>query len=114
LTEQLTVHVTTIDGHTVVAVSGEIDLASAPRARAAIDTVIEDGTHRLIVDLQGVEFMDSTGLNLLIVELKRLGPGSIRVVASQANILRLFEITGIDTVIPIFDTVTAAIEAASE
>jgi anti-sigma B factor antagonist len=114
LTEQLTVQLTTLEGHAVVSACGEIDMSSAPMLRAVLDTAIENGARRLVVDLQGVLFMDSTGLNLLIAELRRLGPRSICVVARQTNILRLFEITGITTVIPVFDSVTAAVAALSE
>lgn len=114
LTEQITVQVTTAAGLTIVAACGEIDIASAPVLRAAIDTVVKNGSRQLIVDLGGVTFMDSTGLNLLIGVVRELGTGSLGVVASQPNVRRVFAVSGIDTVMPVFDSVDAAVEAASK
>ncbi len=114
MTEQITVQVTTAGGRAVVAAFGEIDMASAPTLKAAIEQVIQNGTRQLIVDLEGVRFLDSSALNLLVAVRKRLGPGCLGVVASQRNVRRIFALTGIDTLIPMFYTVDAAIEAASE
>jgi anti-sigma B factor antagonist len=113
VTEQITVEVTTVGGHAVVAASGEIDMSSAPILRAAIDTMIENGTRQLIVDLGGVWFMDSTGLNLLIAVGRELGTGSLGVVTNHPNVRRVFTISGVDMLIPIFDSIDAAVEAAS-
>jgi anti-sigma B factor antagonist len=114
VTENITVRVTTTAGSTVVSVSGEIDLASAPVVRDAIKSMIENGTHRFIVDLGGVDFMDSTGLSLLIAVHTQLGPGALGVVANRANVRRVLAVTGIDTVIPVFDSLDAAVEALSK
>jgi len=112
--EQIAVQVTTAGGHPIVRASGEIDLASAPVLRAAMDTVIGDGVRQIIVDLQDVTFIDSTGLNLLIAVLKQLGPGSISVVTARPQVCRVLAISGIDTLIPIFDSVATAVEAATK
>jgi len=115
MTEQLIrVEATVVDGHPVLAVSGEIDISSAPVLRAAIDGLLADGVRQLIVDLDGVRFMDSTALNVLISVVKKLGPGSLRVVASQAHIRRIFSISGIDKVTPLFDSVADAVIAAPD
>ena len=111
MTEELTLQALTVQGHTVLAVSGEIDISTATVLRKAIDTMIQDGTHRLIVDLENVGFMDSSGLNTLISVIRRLGPGSLLVVASQHHIRRVFSLSGIDQLIPLFGSVAAAIEA---
>jgi len=114
MTEPITLQVTKVAGHAVVAVSGEIDISSVPDMRAAIDAVLTDGTRQLIVDLDGVRFMDSTGLNLLIGVVKQLGPGTLGVVANRSSIRRIFSISGIDQVIPLYESVAAAVEAASK
>ncbi len=111
MTEEVTLQVLTVHGHTVLAVSGEIDISTATVLRKAIDSVIQDGTHRLIVDLENVGFMDSSGLNTLISVIRRLGPGSLLVAASQPHIRRVFSLSGIDQLIPVFGSVAAAIEA---
>ena len=111
MTDQIAVEVTTSAGHTVVSASGEIDIASAPVLEAAIDASIGNGTRQLIVDLQNVSFLDSTALHLLVTVLKRLGPGSLGVVARRSNVRKIFALSGLDTLIPIFDTVDDAIDA---
>jgi anti-sigma B factor antagonist len=111
--EQMTVHATTAGGHQVIGAVGELDMASVPALRAAIDTAIQDGARHLVVDLQGVRFMDSTGLNLLVAVYRQLGPGSLSVVASLPSVRRVFAISGIDALIPVFDSLAAALEAAS-
>jgi anti-sigma B factor antagonist len=113
VTEQITIEVTTAGGHVVVAAAGEIDISSAPILRAAIDTVIDSGCRQLIVDLDGVWFMDSTGLNLLIAVSRELGTGSLGVVANHPTVRRVFAISGVDRLVPIFDSIDAAVEAAS-
>jgi anti-sigma B factor antagonist len=114
VTDEITVQVLTVRGHAVVAVSGEIDMSTASAVRGAIDAVIRSGTRQLIVDLEEVRFMDSSGLNTLIGVLTQLGPGSLRVVATQQRIRRVLSISGIDQMIPVFDSVASAIEAAGE
>src|SRR5437867_2307042 len=53
-------------GHAVVAVSGEVDLYTAPRLQAELAALVRDGSSRVVVDLSGVEFCDSTGMNVLL------------------------------------------------
>jgi anti-sigma B factor antagonist len=109
LTEQITVDVTAVRGRVVVSVAGEIDIATAAVVRAAIDVMIQDGTRQIVVDLQGVRFMDSTGLNLLIFVARQVGPGSLGVVASHLPV-RVCTTSGIDTVILLFDSLDAAVQ----
>jgi anti-sigma B factor antagonist len=111
--EELTLEVTEVEGHTVIAAHGEIDISSAPVLRAAVEGAIDAGVQVIIVDLDGVSFMDSSGLNTIIGVVKRLEPGALRVVCSQAHIRRIFSITGTDKVIRIFDSRQAAIAGKS-
>jgi anti-sigma B factor antagonist len=110
MTEQITFEITTTDRYAVVAVTGEIDISSAPRMRETIESVVEGGPPQLIVDLGGVEFMDSSGLNTLIAAVRHMGPESLRVVATHPHIRRIFSITGTDKVIPVFDSLDEAIQ----
>jgi anti-sigma B factor antagonist len=63
-----------------------------------------------VIELEGVEFLDSTGLGVLVGGLKRLrsNDGELSLVCTQSRILKVFEITGLTTVFPIFDSVDAA------
>jgi anti-sigma B factor antagonist len=98
-------------GSTVIAVSGEIDVYTAPRLREALVSLVEAGNYRLIVDMEGVEFLDSTGLGVLVGGLKRVRAhdGVIDLVCTQGRILRIFRITGLSRVFNIYDSVDEAL-----
>ena len=104
-----------LPGATVIVVSGEIDVHTAPELRERLSTLIERGTYRLILDMEDVEFLDSTGLGVLIGGLKRIRAhdGSIDIVCTQSRILRIFDITRLDKVFDIYDTVGDAQAARS-
>jgi anti-sigma B factor antagonist len=98
-------------GRTVVEVAGEIDIYTAPRLRETLAGLVDNGNHRLIIDLQGVEFLDSTGLGVLVGGLKRVRAhdGSIDLVCTQGRVLRIFRITGLAKVFSIYDSVKDAL-----
>jgi len=96
---------------TTVAVIGELDLATAPRVRAAVVQVLADGADRLVLDLGGVDFIDSTGLGVVLGAVRRMRAtgGTIRLVVHEPAVLRVFELTGLDRVLPIAASVDDAI-----
>lgn len=102
------------NGYSVVSVTGEIDVATAPALRSRLEGTIDaDGTELVIVDLLGVTFIDSTALSVLIEASKRsAGAGrSMRVVVAEPRILRIFEITGLTELFAIRPTRAEAVEA---
>ena len=102
------------DGVTVVHVGGEIDVYTAPVLRERLDEHISAGRDHLVVDLENVSFMDSTGLGVLVGRLKlvRVTNGSLRLVCSSERILKVFSITGLDKVFHIYGSVDDALAAA--
>lgn len=106
----LTVNSRTADPFVIIEIGGEIDVYTAPKLREAIVSAVEDGHHRLIVDVQKVDFLDSTGLGVLVGALKRVRAdgGSLDIVCTQERILKIFEITGLDKVFGLHDSVDAA------
>jgi anti-sigma B factor antagonist len=105
--------VTERDGWTVLAVRGEVDVYTAPRFRERLIELVSQGQHRIIVDLEGVDFLDSTGLGVLVGGLKRVRnhDGDLALVCTQARILKVFEITGLTKVFAIHDSVDEAVAA---
>ena len=103
-------------GRTVIAVSGEIDVYTAPRLRETLVSLVDAGNYRLIVDMEGVEFLDSTGLGVLVGGLKRVRAhdGEIDLVCTQGRILRIFRITGLSRVFNIFDSVEEALASGAK
>ena len=97
----------------VLQVSGEVDVYTAPMLREQMRELAAKGAVHLIVDLSGVNFLDSTGLGALVGGLKRLreASGSLALVVGTARILRIFEITGLTKALAARDSVTDAITA---
>ncbi len=97
------------DGWDVLAVTGEIDLATAPQFEREVSEYIREGC-RLCLDLSGVSFMDSTGLRVLIGALKGVeeNDGSLRVVAGDGPVAKLLTITGLDERLDLYPSVAAA------
>lgn len=103
------------DGVPVVSVRGEVDFGSAPRLREVLVSKAMAGYHHVVVDLRGVDFLDSTGLGVLVGALKRfrsLG-GDLHLVISTSRVRSVFELTGLTTAFSIHDTVGGALEAAT-
>jgi anti-sigma B factor antagonist len=105
------VQVTTLGRWTVVAIAGELDVQSAPRVRAEIIDLVRDGACDLVLDLDEVTFIDSTGLGVLIGTLKRVRSmgGDLRVVATCDPTLRLLRLTGLHRVLAPYETAADAV-----
>jgi anti-sigma B factor antagonist len=103
--------VTERNGYSVLAVHGEVDVYTAPRFRERLIELASAGKLRVVVDLEGVDFLDSTGLGVLVGGLKRLrsNDGDLSLVCTQSRILKVFEVTGLTKVFEIFESVDAAV-----
>ena len=101
------------DGIEVVDVGGEIDIYTAPRLRELLIDLVSKGSYQLVVNMDEVEFVDSTGLGVLVGGLKRVRAhdGSLDLVCTRERILRIFRITGLTKVFGIHQTVDQAIAA---
>jgi len=101
------------DGWAVLAVTGEVDVATAPRLREQLIDLVNEGQHRIVVDLEKVEFLDSTGLGVLVGALKRVRThdGELALVCTESRILKVFEITGLTKVFPMHRSVDEAVAA---
>ncbi len=90
----------------VVEVAGELDLHSAPQLRAEVGRALENNVPRIVIDLAGVTFLDSTGVGVLVGALKRAraATGALNFCGAQPRVRRVFEITGLLGALPLFDT----------
>ena len=106
----LTLATNEVDGATIIAVGGEIDVYTAPKLRDKITELVSDGVYDIIVDMEAVEFLDSTGLGVLVGGLKkvRAHDGSLDLVCTQERLLKIFRITGLAKVFVIHDSVGLA------
>ncbi len=99
-------------GITVVVPNGRLDVAGAPTLMAAIgDVVKDDGTPRLVIDLEGVSFVDSTGLGSVVAAMKlvRGSKGDIRLAAPNQQVRVVLELTTLDRVFAYYPTVEDAL-----
>ena len=102
------------DGFAVLAVSGEVDVATVPRLREQLHGLVAQGSNQIIVNLDAVDFLDSTGLGVLVGALKRVrsNDGDLYLVCTQPRIRKVFEVTGLTKVFQLFDTVDDAVKGA--
>jgi anti-sigma B factor antagonist len=108
--------VTERDGWIVLAVTGELDVATAPRLRQEAVRLSTAGQHRLVIDLSGVGFLDSTGLGVIVGVLKRMRThgGELVLAAAEPQVRKVFEITRMTDILPIHDSVDEAIAATHD
>jgi anti-anti-sigma factor len=106
------------DGVRVIAIRGELDLSTAADLEGPLEDVVSSGDAPVLIDLSGCEFIDSTGIALIVRAWQRLdqsadGEGSGRVVICSDNdqVRRVLEITGIELSIPIHRTRDEALAA---
>jgi len=85
------------DGFTIIEVGGEIDVYTAPKLRDKITELVGTGEYDLVIDMEKVDFLDSTGLGVLVGGLKkvRAHDGSMRLICNQERLLKIFRITGL-------------------
>jgi anti-sigma B factor antagonist len=91
-----------IDSHAhIISVGGEVDLHAAPDLKERIVGLIEEGKRQLVVDLTDATFIDSTAIGILVGARNRLleSGGSLEVACSHKNVLKVFEITGLERVL---------------
>jgi anti-sigma B factor antagonist len=90
-------------GCAVLAVEGEIDIATAPVLRDRLQDRVQAGESTIVVDLVNVTFLDSTGLGVLVGALKacREAGGDLVLVVQESRIMKLFDITGLADVFSI-------------
>jgi anti-sigma B factor antagonist len=95
----------------VVSVTGEVDMSTGSRLREAIGDQLAAGHGRLVLDLTGVTFLDSTALGILVGTRKKIAEsgGEMRVACADPRMLRLLTVTGLTRTIAVHPTVAEAV-----
>jgi anti-sigma B factor antagonist len=103
----------TDDDIVCVALTGSLDVATAPEVRDLLIRLIDEGRHRLVLEMGGVDFVDSIGLGVFVGVVHRLRPydGSLAIAAPSPQTRKVFEITQLVRVLPLFDSLDSAVEA---
>jgi anti-sigma B factor antagonist len=100
------------EGVAVIRLGGEVDVYTSPRVKQEILDLLNGGISKIVVDLTGVDYLDSTGLGVLIGGLKRSRErdGDLKLICDNVRILRIFEITGLTKIFDIYRTEAEALE----
>lgn len=90
---------------TVISVTGDLDVLTAPRLRDQLIDVIDKGDRNLVVELTSCEFIDSSGLSALVTGLKRVRSvgGDLSLVSPPGNVRRLIEVVALDQVFTLYE-----------
>jgi anti-sigma B factor antagonist len=96
-TEGFSAKVVGFNGDSVVVLSGELDMATAPELTGVLVTIIEDGPQEVVLDLSGLSFIDSSGIAALVDSQQRLSEQKRRlsIHGAQPGAVRVFEIAGL-------------------
>jgi anti-sigma B factor antagonist len=79
-----------------IRVRGEIDMATAPQLRELLEQMVSSGTRRIVLDCRELEFLDSSGIGVLVAARNRMGDGGELVIESPPpHVLKVLEITGV-------------------
>jgi anti-sigma B factor antagonist len=97
----------------IVTLQGEVDIYTAPALRERLIEASETDCSTVVVDMTEVDFIDSSGLGVLVSALKRVreNDGQMRIVTAKEPILRIFRITGLDRVFELSPTLPEAVGA---
>ena len=95
----------------VISVVGEIHVTTAPEFSTRLNEAVASGTRGMVIDMSRVEFIDSTGLSVLLNALRRVTreEGMLSLVITNPTVLRLFEITKLDSTFDIHATRESAL-----
>jgi anti-sigma B factor antagonist len=107
----LVVQVEEREGWAVARASGDLDLTTAPRLRDRLVQVVVGGQPRIVLDLQAVDFVDSTGLGVIVGLLKRTRShgGDLRLVSTREGLRKVLALTSLDHALPLAATVEEAV-----
>lgn len=106
-------HTVTDDDIVVMVIRGPMDVATTPGLRDSLVRLIDEGHHRLVLDLSDVDFIDSIGLGTIVGMVHRLRPhdGSLAMAAPSAQVRNVFQITQLVRVVALYDDTDAAVSA---
>jgi anti-sigma B factor antagonist len=89
--------------HTLLRVTGELDLETAPQMLAAVEPYLSAGSEPIVIDLGGLAFIDSSGLSAMVRVNQRMTAAKrpFSIVAPAPPVAKVFEITGLDKMLPL-------------
>lgn len=106
---QLLVRIAAEPGSTTVSLEGELDLATCGTAEGELLAALATSGGGVTLDMGKLEFIDSTGIALLVAALRRSEPNQLRVIPSESQaVVRVLKLTGVDEHLPLVDPQTGS------
>lgn len=106
----------TIEGKTVVSLSGRIDSTAAIEFEEQLISIIDQGYNTMVVDFLNVHFISSAGLRVLLLAAKKVKPynGKLHLCNMSKDVREVFDISGFSSIFDIHHTVTDAVQAIND
>ena len=103
-------------GSTIVTLDGRLDLATGGNLKEEVKKLCDEGAKRIHLNLQKVDFINSSGLGALVSVMKQVRFKKVRLTLSNlaAHVLEIFDITQLSHVFEIFDTEQEALESTGK
>ncbi len=103
-----------VDAVVILDVAGEIDIYTSPKLKSALEDLLDEGHSRLLINLLQTKYLDSTALSVFSSPLKRARGvgGNLALIYNQPQIAKIFTITGLHEVFPVYNSETEALNAA--
>lgn len=101
------------EGWDIISVEGEVDIRTAPQLREHISRILSEGSLHLLLDLDNVEFVDSTALSVMVGAHKQLARngGGLVLVCTRESVLRVLAVTGLSRVFTVHDSIESVLES---
>ncbi len=111
---EISLHHRIVDGIAVLDVAGELDIYTSPKFQSAIEDLMHNGHSHLVINLQKTSYLDSTALSVLSSALKqaRGARGNLGLIYNQPEIEKIFTITGLHEIFPVFRSEVEALNTA--
>ncbi len=109
--ETMQMTVTNTEKAAIISAAGRMDAVTAPQFDKRLETLVAEGATRIIIDFHDLEYISSAGLQTILANAKKLESlnGEILLVHLSGAVKEVFEISGFDTIFPIFDDLDAAL-----
>ncbi|MBC8412623.1 MAG: STAS domain-containing protein [Nitrospira sp.] len=112
----MTISEETLNTIVILKFKGRLDASSAKAVKDKVGLLVKNGRPLLVFDMEAVDFIDSSGLGVLVASLRTVNKveGDIKIASLQAQVRSIFELTRMHRLFEIFDSSTAAAESYTE
>lgn len=102
-----------VDSIPIIDIIGEVDLYNTKELKDLIDDLIKEGKYQIIINLEKVPFMDSSGIGTLVTSMYKLKKyhGNLKVLKVVGSVAKVFKMTGMDAHLEIFDNEEDAVRS---